>query len=135
MSTKFTPGPWEDKGHDCKRFQIESRTSSRALLQWRKENPDKKQDAFNGVTVCRLGVHWNGSGEEFGPSQLIDEDEVSANAALIAAAPDLYAAVEMLLDEVRILSHYGGLGDERQIGVGQSRIELARSILKKAGGG
>ncbi len=58
-----------------------------------------------------------------------------ANAALVASAPDLYAAVEMLLDEVRILSHYGGLGDERQIGVGQSRIELARSILKKAGGG
>jgi hypothetical protein len=79
---------------------ILSECPSRRIQNWRRDNPDKKQDTFEQVTICRTAININGSGNEFGPHSVIAQDEWTANARLIAAAPDLLAACEAALEGV-----------------------------------
>lgn len=55
-----------------------------------------------------------------------DGDEVAANARLIAAAPDLLAALEAILPDA-IANHIGGPDT-------QARIDAARAAIAKAKG-
>lgn len=92
---KFTPGPWEVSMRHETSFNVRAQADSRALLRWRDKNPQAER-SFKGVSICNTGVGYNGSGERFGPNELIDLDEVKANAALIASAPALYEALANL---------------------------------------
>lgn len=96
--TKFTPGPWQAVEHysdsvsvvDSRGFEIVEADDSPILLGY-----SEKFDIR----------HW---GELPGRSYLeLDAEEQAANARLIAAAPDLYAALELA---VRYLPDTGGDG-------------------------
>jgi hypothetical protein len=70
--TKHTSGPWEAQGYDV------------------------RQDGSNGTRfICYTGPHHTPANEYPKSCQLQDE----ANARLIAAAPEMLAALEMALDQ------------------------------------
>ena len=145
MSTqnKFTPGPWHiDKDGDGCRFTICSETDSRALQRWVAAG-NSGGFAGNGSDIASVKQMFNGSGAQSGPSALIDCDEVEANARLIAAAPDMFAALEYAEPLLNVL--VGCIGVELQNASGHSArqwnetkakaeraITQARAALAKA---
>lgn len=78
--TKFTPGPWEVKQGDDPRDFIVAERSGNTVAE-----PN-----------CELFNDW----PELDPSvRHIGVDEAKANAYLIAAAPNLYSALEKLIEK------------------------------------
>lgn len=102
---KFTPGPW---------------THYQGNL--RSEFPTRINEIHAGLK--HVVVAWPG----FDSSNITERREVTANARLIAAAPDLYAALtDMLAGWRYIRDHHGDLP-----GVGWDRAEeAARAALIK----
>jgi len=96
---KHTPTPWFIKRHDTT-FKIESLATSPTITEWRKSNPDKRQDTWEGTSVCELSVRYNGSGDKFGPHQIISTEEVEANAAIICHRVNNFDAVVEALENV-----------------------------------
>lgn len=108
---KFTPGPWRCNDENGKWLAGET--------EW---HADFQGDSIAGVesavpilshdgTTVAIAVYENKSFDGD------DDDELKANARLISAAPDLYAACEDLLNHVSIAS-----------------VERARAALAKAKG-
>lgn len=101
MKTKFTPGPWS--------------------------SPENKSQYSNVRDL------FNGNGQRFAtiqfgsPSREVTEDEIEANARLIAAAPEMYEALENIL-RLSIFKAHGTAYDQEQ-------VEKARAALAKASGG
>jgi hypothetical protein len=100
--TKFTPGPWE-----CKQVKTSSgrafRIGKDAMLE-------------PGPKGCCIIYDDYGHGT----------NERSANAALIAAAPEMYAALEKCIEHMRCIRlGYSSISPE----------EIARAALLKARGG
>lgn len=99
----FTPGPWRvsERVSGSTSFTVHSSNLSRAIQRWAADNPqDAEGTSFVrcATTICNLGVTSNGSGIKYGPEDLIDIDEVTANGRLIAASPALYDACKSVLD-------------------------------------
>jgi len=86
-------------------------------------NPVNAQvDTFAGgapLAVCKL--LW--------PTDLRSEEETEANARLIAAAPDLYAALNLLHDEIADYIAINNLG-----ALNNSSLRMARAALSRARG-
>lgn len=114
----FTPGPWRVHQHDH----------------------------MNGELWLSIGFHTHEGtddpdGRWIGPVAelkylIAREDEQWANARLIAAAPDLYAALSRLANEA---SGFLSMADEQthghtNIAVLRQRIDEARAVLAKAEG-
>jgi hypothetical protein len=97
MTPKFTPGPW--RACPVQGVDYDFRPIAR--------------DVSHGAAPYHARVDYTG-----------DEAETDANANLIAAAPDLYAALEMLLND--------GVIDAAIMEPG--RVSIARAALKKARG-
>ena len=72
---KWTPGPWITSGP----------TQGKSAGQWTEVLTDT-DDVCDVVEICTL------------PPWEIDLEEKNANAQLIAAAPDLYEALSLILD-------------------------------------
>ena len=73
ISTKFTEGPWYVTGEDDRRYI--------------------REEASDACIALMLdGGHIN-------PAEAMPEDEIAANCRLIAAAPELHAALERILGE------------------------------------
>lgn len=98
METKFTPGPW--------------------VIQ--KERLDDEMGIANGDFEITL----EDGTETRGYIALVNGYNESNNAALIAAAPDLYAALEQLLSECH----------SDKVCIGYAGIDMAIDALKKARG-
>lgn len=94
---KFTKGPWHVKSH-------ESRFTPGVLIDDGVCGPDGEQIRVHGVTLTSSG-------------------EAKANARLIAAAPDLLEALELLADV------YDAMGAPR----GPARIKAGAAIAKALG--
>ena len=85
MSEKYTPGPWEIVGsHVFTRLGASNRDGVEA----------HPTDGWNVATINPWACH-TASGEQ----QDLSPDEVMANTCLIAAAPELFEALEELLSE------------------------------------
>lgn len=113
--TKHTAIPWSVRKCTMSNstFLIESENDPRALVRWRDENPDLKQNSFSGTSIARIHGSINGSGKEFGPHKLIDDGEVEANAEFIVKAvnshDELLAALEMVMihiDPLACFNHW-----------------------------
>lgn len=104
MTTKHTPGPWTM--HHC----------------------------FNdGAEVCAIApVAWCGAASTYGASstQRIDAAEARANARLIAAAPDLLEACEILTEAQR----RADAGEHGGFGCYVDAVDKARAAIAKAKG-
>lgn len=62
------------------------------------------------------------------------DDECEANANLFMAAPDLLAALEMIVGDARPLPHREGEGTQFFVTVGTGCIYAARAAIAKAKG-
>lgn len=120
----MTKGPWkvEERIGMKGSFEINSETDSRVMQEWRETHPTNNY--FSGVNICRLAVMGNGSGEKFGPSDIIGLDEVRANAQAIAALPEL---VEFVAKWNRLI------GETNETGYSSAFCVDARELLRKAG--
>ena len=96
MEIKHTSGPWELIDENG-RFLVRTENSTGVVLEWERENG--KPSGFRGTTVARVTGMFNGSGEKFGPHKLMSDDELKANAKLIAAAPELAEALKPFAHE------------------------------------
>jgi hypothetical protein len=105
MSAKHTSGPWFCKFDD---FDEELHITSAVL------------EASNMVEICRVGV---GFDQPF-------EAEQQANARLIAAAPELLAALLRLLLEFDFMVEGGHIPDVRNDVI----FDAARAAIAKAKG-
>lgn len=125
--SRHTPGPWgvtkeKDGGHE-----VRSNTTSRLLQEWSKENPEKSGFSKYATGICAVRPSYNGSGKEFGPHKLIGDDELEANAQLIAAAPDLLKSCERMISAFDKGGYSFG-DNERQYGaIGQMRNAIAKA--------
>lgn len=118
MTTKYTKGPW---------FGLIDGKYNNSKNNWRAEDeeagcseaaPITTQDG----TVIALVV---ASGDAY-----FDEDRVSDNARLIAAAPDLLEALKKLLEEKDDYMRRNNLGDPMK----ESVSKIARAAIAKAEG-
>jgi hypothetical protein len=106
METKFTPGPWE--------VSMPTATS----LEW--------NVMANGYYVAEVVLGSNG---------LNNPESTGANAHLIAAAPDLYGAVNALLGLVTLFLSRSDTTTDAQVAiVNNHRLAEAAAALKKARG-
>lgn len=70
--TKFTPGPWAVSKQKARRVTA------------------------NGIVICNAVLRNRGGPKH--KTYMKDEHEAEANASLLAAAPDLYEALHLVLD-------------------------------------
>lgn len=114
MESKHTPGPWIQDGLCIYGPEDE-----------RSRHPNGRT-LIGGVVTERQD--WNAS---FGEARSLAQhtEESRANAALIAAAPDLLAALERSLTEMEKCKGRCGEGDDNTLREG---IEQARSALTRA---
>lgn len=129
MST-HTPGPWhftpETTGG---KYRITAVADSQAMQRyWAQNNTPEESRHFRGVQICTQGQTYNGSGERYGPQITFDLAEACANARLIAAAPELLAALQRLLDMPREQD----METHIHITCMPSDIEQARAAIAKA---
>ena len=105
MNEKFTPGPWHagKKDHPVGYFPIYARTGVTKISR-----------------IAKTDSHEVGFG--------ISEAEQRANAKLIAAAPDLYAALKCLYDKLLMSDRDG------QSHISEEEGEMALGALRKARG-
>lgn len=85
--TNWTPGPWKAKGADGK---YDNRRNN-----WSVDNDEYSSATWCPITlddgtVIACVVH--------GSDSFHDEGDVDENAALIAAAPELYAVLDLVVD-------------------------------------
>lgn len=108
MSAKHTPGPWIANRRDPQEWQI---------------------DAPNGDPNL-LHARWHGMAVVYGCDDLgrAGEQVAEANARLIAAAPDLLAALERMTELAE--GPTGGVSQQQKRDV----IANARAVLAKAKG-
>lgn len=118
IETRFTPGPWEVcKSGACPCKQIWSIPG------------DFPVATGNGVHVGAVHTHMADAPDLIYAS--LSDDVRKANVALIAAAPDLYAALQVA--KSHLLTHFGqfGLsGDEIYVAVG---TEIDAALAKARG--
>ena len=130
-TTKHTPIPWILEV-DGTLHKIFSKSSSQAVLKWRKDNPDKRQDTFNEVKICDISVHYNGSGDEFGPDISLDIDEARANAEIIVKAvnchDDLVEALAQCYNTLKTIIRKGGIPDY----IAEHVSEMVEKAIAKA---
>lgn len=108
-NTKFTPGPW----FVCNETDVFTGIGAQNAQVVKSSLSDGWQ-----IADCSQGLTFVESGEE----AALSHDEDKANAALIAAAPDLYGALE------KMLAISGGVEQ------GSSVYEFAVAALTKARG-
>lgn len=106
MSAEHTKGPW----------RVEEGTT----LIWGNCDPDDKSTYGMGYPIarCEFPRHWN--------PRCPSEDERIANAALIAAAPDLLFALRLILPLAK------GYAAEHRVGSNAECVEAALAALAKA---
>lgn len=105
MNTKHTPGPW-DIWTDREENEIYGRAIGARITA-------------AGDSRSIGSIHGLASNEE------AIRDEAAANAKLIAAAPELLAALEALLDQADL----GEVDEETQPIVDQARAAIAKATL------
>ena len=117
-----TQGPWVVKFQESKRHTSHY-TDKYWHDQWVIKGPDKKHSPVATVRVAGYGM---------GPSMAVRE----ANARLIAAAPDLLAALEAVIEDLE-----GGIEQADEEGASQdwleganNRLDAARAAITKAKG-
>lgn len=99
--TKFTPGPWRVGDDDS--------------LQQNGDLPILRDKTLIALTYSRR------------PLQSGGEEETRANAHLIAAAPELYAALKEARYELSVINAEGGMGDySEQLSKFESTLAKAR---------
>lgn len=109
LMPKHTPGPWHmgDGNGQGSIFADEGRTRL-------------EKDGTTLYPIAMVNHGWN-------------EDEDNANAALIAAAPDLLETLTLLFEHCEIIRpHYGDKESSQQA---KKAIESARAAIRKAEGG
>lgn len=110
---QFTPGPYRVVAHGEARFSILSDGNSNAIKRWI-DKGGSGGFADSAITITELHTTINGSGKAYGPRLIIDDEEVEANAYLLAAAPALFAAlqeIQNLSANVRNLAIKAGHGE------------------------
>lgn len=113
MQTKHTPGPW-----------ITSITAAHSKIERQDTtivpDPDSGRDFI--IATCEYGV--------YGPQV---EGEAVANAALIAAAPDLLAACEALIAaDTAICDNLGSKSDQAMQRI--AALDIAAAAIARAKG-
>ena len=120
--SKHTQGPWTVKFQES-RWDTTQYTDKYWHDQWVIKGPDKKHSPVATVRVAGYGM---------GPSMAVRE----ANATLIAAAPDLLAALEAVIDDLEgyiaeAVDHCASKEWLREAG---ERLNNARAAITKATG-
>lgn len=82
MAERFTPGPWTVVGNG------------------KKVKPMPRDQYFNPIVEVYPALLWNAEKGNWGKE---NSDETKANARLIAAAPDLYEALQEVLDVINAM--------------------------------
>lgn len=125
--TKHTPGPWSARLYE--KGPGHSRDNVAAYIDCEKWEGKGNKRTTVGGTVAQ--VSWSGTGDGY---------SAHANAALIAASPDLYAALQAALPYIIIGVNkcQAALPDDeehagRHDGL-ESFIDAARAAIRKAGG-
>ncbi len=140
MKNTNTPGPWEaipDSPNTTpegrKRYSICAKARSRALNRWFSMNPCAVAEPYThpGAPICRISLAYNGSGPSAGPDELIDQDEIDANARLIAASPKLLAALESIVPGLVHLVAIAPIPHEQKAEWAEG-IKTARAAIAKA---
>ena len=117
--TAPTPGPW--KAH---------RNSFDEVLSQPFDNDDWFVDAGN-ATIARIGIESNNMGPKH-PHAAVQKKATKnapANARLIAAAPDLLAALEWMLRPTVANYNPGGM---TEMTIHHSYVEKARAAIARA---
>lgn len=135
---KATARPWRVSTDVWDRKQIMSDADSQAIAEWLREHPNKADKTFRGVTIADgFGPKYNGSGDEFGPHEIISAEEAEANAELIARAVNAYspardAAVIAALDRIRTDSRIASIKNGDRKAALDSICEIADAALRLA---
>lgn len=111
--TKFTPGPWRRDEHHVK---LGDRLI--CFAAYPREMPDEHQNRQDGES-------WLDARIRLAPERAAIVAESEANAALIAAAPDLYSALASI-----VAAHE----ECDTMGIGYVLADAARTALAKARG-
>src|SRR5687768_7509270 len=89
-----TPRPWRISRDVWERVAIHSDADSQVIAAWILDHPDAADKTFRGVTICDgFGPKYNGSGDTFGPSEIISREEAEANAKLIVRAVNAHGVL------------------------------------------
>jgi hypothetical protein len=111
--TKFTPGPWQRADDD----------------EWRIDGAEPS--AACGVYVATVASRHDFDVDHHEPLSDDLDAEFEANASLIAAAPDLYAALSALVTEIRA---YCSPECDDEGAPGAAELKAADAALAKARG-
>jgi len=102
MNTKHTPGPWQILDPSGDPFE----SNTRKVIASGK----------HGGLICDASVHW------------YDPVTARANARLIAAAPDLLAALELALEQIGQFTGWGKVTDpDAEAALADGRAALAKA--------
>jgi hypothetical protein len=115
----FTPGPWRVVYYDCGDRHYYDHNGPCPSVQ----APEDEDCAI---------VHWDGFKQKYWSSANGDQRQIEANAHLIAAAPDLLAALETLLDHYTALVNCGDCGNWNP--ESEPEVITARATIAKARG-
>jgi hypothetical protein len=106
MKITHTPGPWTVKQeNDVRHFRITGGLT-RVVKDWQTRTGIDAAP-FDTATVAEGGIHINGSGDmagHVGLHELIDAEELQANARLITKAPELVALLDKWTHEGHLQS-------------------------------